>query len=154
MYCSCRHTSIFLLLLWFITTDEGFGVYTEIGTSVKYWCGSDHAAAWNGENWHLRRRYRLIAWFKNPLPGTPFNSEVIGIKDIEITSGWAWTVLSHSPWDIKPLSLPLLRLGIITRSCHGANKNVCHMWIYGILHLNKHKHHEHKTLYLIWRVRI
>jgi hypothetical protein len=28
-----------------------------------------------------------MAWLKNPLPGTPFNREVIGIKDIEITSG-------------------------------------------------------------------
>ena len=76
--------------------------------------------------WHLHRRYRLIAWFKNPLPGTPFNSEVIGIKDIEITSGSAWTVLSHSLWDINSLSLPPLRLGIITKSWDRANKNVYH----------------------------
>jgi hypothetical protein len=28
-----------------------------------------------------------MAWLKNPLPGTPYNREVTGIKDIEITSG-------------------------------------------------------------------
>jgi len=28
-----------------------------------------------------------MAWLKNPLPGTPFNRDVIGMNDIEITSG-------------------------------------------------------------------
>jgi hypothetical protein len=28
-----------------------------------------------------------MAWLKNPLPGTPLSKDVIGIKDMEITSG-------------------------------------------------------------------
>jgi len=98
-----------------------------------------------------------MAWFKNPLPGTPFNSDVIGIKDIEITSGSVWTVLSHSLWEIKSLSFPPLRLGIITRSWK-VNKNVCHQRqptnISPILCTNNNKHYDHKALYLIRRVRI
>lgn len=37
-----------------------------------------------------------MAWVKNPLPGTPFKRELIGTKDIEITSGSDWTLFNHS----------------------------------------------------------
>jgi hypothetical protein len=63
----------------------------------KNWHMDKVLAACKVGNLYLHRRYKLIAWFKDPLPRNPFNSEVIGTKDIEITSGSAWTLFSHSP---------------------------------------------------------
>jgi hypothetical protein len=37
-----------------------------------------------------------MAWLKNPFPGIPVNSEVMGTKLIEITSGEEGTVRIHS----------------------------------------------------------
>jgi hypothetical protein len=72
---------------------------------------------------NLQRRYRLIAWFRNPQPGTPLNNEVIGKKDIEITSGSDWTVFIHSLWGISlSHSFPPLRLTTITKSWNKKTK--------------------------------
>lgn len=59
-----------------------------------------------------------MAWLKNPLPETPFNKVVIGIKDIEIASGSKGTVCNHS-WCVRFwLSLPPLLLQMLKISCH------------------------------------
>lgn len=56
----------------------------------------------------LQRRYKLIAWLRYPLPGTPVRREVMGTNLNSIASGLACTVWSHFEWFLQSAFPPLL----------------------------------------------
>lgn len=58
-----------------------------------------------------------MAWLKNPLPGTPFKSDVMGTKAIETTSGLDWIVSNHSSWARNLSLVPPFLLYLTARSC-------------------------------------
>ena len=62
---------------------------------------------------HLR--YKFIAWLRNPVPGRPLKSEVMGTKHIDMALGDCDIVESQRSW-LCPISIPPLLTQMLTIS--------------------------------------